>query len=920
MKNMKNLSVALFAHVDGGKTTLSEALLVKSGKIKEPGRVDHRDSYFDTFNQERDRGITIFSKQAELDFNYEHIHMTLLDTPGHVDFAAETERIMNVLDYAVLIINGREGVQSHSKTLWELLDKYRIPRFIFVNKMDIAFDSKEEILKNIHEKLSDGILDFEALEKTGALENGLLENEALLEEISLTDEKLLDEYLSKGNLYLDSIKDSIKSCKLAPVIFGSALKMEGVDQLIKAISALSIEMKYPEKFGGKVYKITQDQKGNRLTLMKITGGSLKLRDNLETGMAMEKVNEIRIYSGDSYVQASTAAAGQFIGIPGLKYTYQGQGIGGAKEKSAAYVQPLLRYHILCPEQMNKGQFIEILKEVADEIPELNLTYGKGNSDITISIMGKIQLEVLAQLIKDRYGIDVTFQKGKVIYQETVLGESVGIGHFEPLRHYAEAILLMEPGERGSGITFESNVGEDLFDLNFQRLIETHVFERKHRGILTGAPITDIKFTLLFGKWHKKHTVGGDFREATYRAIRNGLMKNKCALLEPYYEFILEIPSSAIGRAMKDLGSLCAKFSEPIIEGEMARIEGSAPAVTIMDYSEDIAKHTGGKGNIILKNGGYDLCHNEDEVVEMSMYDAEFDSFNTGDSVFCSHGSGMIVPWDQVDEYISEEGYQVLRNFYKKGDKLQGGSFEGDIFQLDQFSEGVNCAGPGQASFWDAWGRPEGGQEAGRENACLDKELERIFERTYGKKKDRTVIHKQVIRPRMEKVVIEKQVVKDSFVIVDGYNIIFAWDELKALAKKNLDSARDSLLEILSNYQGFTGCKMVVVFDAYKVKGAVRKSENIGGIDVVYTKEDETADSYIEKLTGIVGKDYYVQVATSDNLEQQVILGHGAHRISAKGFYEEIKRIDGVIKDVVAKYNSKAAQSSKTTIGDKMKKK
>lgn len=935
-KKAKHLSVALFAHVDGGKTTLSEALLGYSGKINKVGRVDHRDSYFDSFNQERDRGITIFSKQAELDFYNENLHMTLLDTPGHVDFAAETERIMNVLDYAILIINGREGVQSHTKTLWELLDKYRVPRFIFVNKMDIAFDSENVLMEKIKGKLFEGCVAYKDLKESFSgkanmviSEKDFIEDETLAEELSFCDENLMEEYLEKGRISAESVKEGIKKCKIAPCVFGSALKLEGIQELLECIDAFSDERGYQDKFGAKVYKISKDNKGNRLTFMKMTGGSLKIRDVLETGMVEEKVNEIRVYSGENYENLSQCHGGDFICIPGLKYTYAGQGLGKAKEKKESYMKPLLRYEVVCPDNVNKGEFIEKLKEVQELIPELNLTYSKELSEISVSIMGKIQLEVLAQLIFDRYGFKVEFRRGKVIYQETVTGISIGIGHFEPLRHYAEAVLLMEPGERGSGITFESNISEDIFDLNFQRLIETHIFERNHKGVLIGAPLTDVKFTLIFGKWHKKHTMGGDFREATYRAIRNGLLKNQCAILEPYYDFILEIPQDSIGRAMNDLGNLSAKFTEPVIEDGIARIEGKAPAVTMMDYSENIAKYTGGKGNIILKNGGYDLCHNQTEVMADVMYDPESDSYNTGDSVFCSHGSGVLVPWYDVDKYMSTEGAAVLKNFYKKRAKDAAVSMK-DIASPDYYTA---------ADFYmSGWDEDEYDLHAGNSyeaentkrvgsfstggtdaNHPSDAELDRIFERTYGKKKDRTYVHKQIIRPRAEKVVIEKQVIKDSFIIVDGYNIIFAWEELKKLAQKNMDSARDSLLEILANYQGFTGCKMVVVFDAYKRKGSLRKNEKIGEIDVVYTAEDETADSYIERLTNQVGKDYYVQVATSDNLEQQVILGHGAHRISAQGFREEVKRIDGVINDVVARYNQKTAQNMKTTVGDKIEK-
>ena len=945
----KHISVALFAHVDGGKTTLSEALLSYSGKIDKMGRVDHGDSFFDTFNQERDRGITIFSKQAELNFKKENIHMTLLDTPGHVDFAAETERIMNVLDYAIVIINGREGVQSYTKTLWELLDKYRVPRFVFLNKMDIAIDSKEELMANLKKKLYEGCIDYKALRENAfangkvngwgenedsnfvikEFANSYVDNDQLAEELSFCHESLMEEYLEDGKISIESIKEGIKKCRICPCVYGAALKSQGVEELLECVALLAENRGYPDKFGAKVYKISKDSKGNRLTFMKMTGGSLKIRDVLETGMVEEKVNEIRRYSGENFENLSECKGGDFVCIPGLKYTYAGQGLGKAKEKKESYMKPLVRYEVVCPSNVNKGEFIEKLKEVQELLPELNLAYSKELSEISVGIMGKIQLEVLSQLILDRYGFQVTFRRGKVIYQETVTGSSVGIGHFEPLRHYAEAVLLMEPGERGSGITFETNVSEDIFDLNFQRLIETHVYEKDHKGVLIGAPITDVKFTLIFGKWHKKHTIGGDFREATYRAIRNGLLKNQCALLEPYYEFILEIPQDNVGRAMSDLGNLSAKFTEPIIEDGVARIEGTAPAVTMMDYSENIAKYTGGKGNIILKNGGYDLCHNQNEVVAEAMYDPEFDSYNTGDSVFCSHGSGVLVPWYEVDRYMSTEGAVVLKNFYKKRAKDMALSM-GDTaypdydtaadFYMDGFDDDYedfsasNGVTGGKTSRVGAFST--GGTDA---NHPSDAELDRIFERTYGKKKDRTYVHKQIIRPRAEKVVIEKQVVKDSFIIVDGYNIIFAWDELKALAQKNMDSARDSLLEILANYQGFTGCKMVVVFDAYKRKGNVRKNEKIGDIDVVYTGEDETADSYIERLTGQIGKDYYVQVATSDNLEQQVILGHGAHRISALGFREEVKRIDGVINDVVAKYNRQSAQNTKTTVGDKLEK-
>lgn len=957
----KHISVALFAHVDGGKTTLSEALLNYSGKIDKMGRVDHGNSFFDTFNQERDRGITIFSKQAELNFDKEKIHMTLLDTPGHVDFAAETERIMNVLDYAIVIINGREGVQCYTKTLWELLDKYRVPRFVFVNKMDIAIQDKDQLMENIKSKLFEGCIDYQTMRENGfenmhlaedgdisnisnegqvdiskiekAFERSHIDDDKLAEELSFCHENLMEEYLKNDYISISSIKDEIKKCRIVPCVFGAALKSQGVNELLEAIALLTEERGYSEKFGAKVYKISKDNKGNRLTFMKMTGGSLKIRDVLETGMVEEKVNEIRVYSGESYENLTECKGGDFVCIPGLKYTYAGQGLGKAKEKKESYMKPLLRYEVVCPSNVNKGEFIEKLKEVQELIPELNLSYNEELSEISVNIMGKIQLEVLAQLILDRYGFKVEFRRGKVIYQETVVGSSIGIGHFEPLRHYAEVVLLIEPGERGSGITFESNVSEDVLDLNFQRLVETHVFERNHKGIMIGAPITDIKITLIFGKWHKKHTVTGDFRKATYRAIRNGLLKNQCAILEPYYEFILEIPQDTVGRAMSDLGNLSAKFTEPTIENGVAKIEGSAPAVSMMDYSENIAKYTGGKGNIILKNGGYDLCHNQNDVMAESMYDPDFDSYNTGDSIFCSHGSGVLVPWYEVDKYMSTEGAVVLKDFYKKRAK-EGAEAMGDTAYPD-----YNTAADFYMSGWDDnWdeedadsflGSSARGGNLGRvgsfstggtdANHPSDDELNRIFERTYGKKKDRTYVHKQIIRPRNEKVVIEKQVIKDSFIIVDGYNMIFAWDELKSLAQKNLDSARDSLLEILANYQGFTGCKMVVVFDAYKRKGNVRKNEKRGEIDVVYTAEDETADSYIERLTRQIGKDYYVQVATSDNLEQQVVMGHGAHRISARGFHEEVKRIDGVINDVVAKYNRQSAQNGKNTVGQKLEK-
>ena len=879
---MNRQVLGVVAHVDSGKTTLLEAMLYKTGRIKKLGRVDHQDAYLDTDDRERERGITIFSKQAECVIGENEV--TLLDTPGHIDFSAEMERVLSILDYAVLVVNGMEGVQSHTETLWSLLKDYNVPVFLFVNKMDMSGLTREELMKDIRKRLSGGCIDFSE------------EDPDRDEEIAMTDEDVLNNYLETGVVEDDVIRKLIADRKVFPCCFGSALKVTGVDYLIELLDRYMLPGEYPEEFGARVYKITRDEKGNRLTHMKITGGTLKVKSVLsngrpgETGEGIwqEKVNQIRIYSGEKYTMVSEVKAGTVCAVTGLTATYPGQGLGSEQASDMPVLEPVLSYRIGLPTEVNVHQALLQLRQLEEEEPLLHIVWNETLGEIYAQVMGEVQIEILKSLIKERFGMAVTFDEGNIVYKETILEPVEGVGHFEPLRHYAEVHLLLEPGETGSGLIFAADCSEDVLDRNWQRLILTHLEEREHKGVLIGAPITDMKITLLTGRAHIKHTEGGDFRQATYRAVRQGLRKAKSQLLEPYYEFRLEVPSEQVGRSMTDIQKMLGEFDPPQTEGEMTVLTGSAPVVTMRDYQKEVISYTSGRGRLSCTLKGYYPCHNQEEVVEAVGYDPEADLENPTGSVFCAHGAGFVVNWDQVEDYMHvESGWNAPAGQETEPEK------------------------PVTAKNW---------KEENEKYWATEKELEEIFERTYGPirklgeeppagrsvkgwKKSRrdplegygksTSDYKQKKPPDGEK----------EYLLVDGYNIIFAWEDLKELAAVNIDGAREKLMDILCNYQGFKKCTLILVFDAYKVKGNPGSVETYHNIHVVYTKEAETADQYIEKTVHEIGRKYRVTVATSDQLEQVIILGQGGQRMSARELLEDVIEVSHQIRETARKKRS-----------------
>ena len=846
---MKKITLGILAHVDSGKTTLSEAFLYATGKIRKLGRVDHKDAFLDNFDLEKQRGITIFSKQAELE--YADTKITLLDTPGHVDFSAEMERTLQVLDYAVLVVSGSEGVQGHTETLWKLLNKYNIPTFIFVNKIDMPGTNKEFALTNIRNKFGDGVIDLSVEEKD-------------MEAIAVCDEDVLEMYMESGEISDETIADLVYERKLFPCYFGSALKNEGIDKLLDGINRYSFEPVYHEEFGAKVFKIVKEN-GVRLTYMKITGGFIKVKDILsgitDGNQWSEKINDIRVYSGEKFKSISEADAGCVCAISGLNNTYPGQGLGFEMQSESPNLQPVLSYQIIIPENVNINQAYKMLKELEEEDPTLNLKWNEETKEIIANVMGPIQIQVLKHIIKERFNMDVEFGTGSILYKETINNIVEGVGHFEPLKHYAEVHLLMEPGQLGSGITFESNLNESLLSRNWQKLIMTHLAEKEHKGVLTGSPITDIHFTLVAGKAHLKHTEGGDFREATYRAIRQGLKKAESVLLEPYYNFTLKIPSENIGRAMTDIDQMSGNINQPETEGEMSVITGFAPAATIGDYINTVNEYTHGTGTLSLDYKGYGPCHNSEEIIAEKAYDSEADIANPTGSVFCSHGAGFVVPWDQVEQYM-----------HVKTDSKNGEMY--DIENVPVIRSASNTY---------------------RDSYATDKELEEIFEKTFGPIKRKKYTEKKV-RQYSE---THKKVLPQCL-LVDGYNIVFAWDELKKIAKTNIDGARDRLLDIMCNYQGYKGNTVIVVFDAYNVKKHAETVSKYHNIYVVYTKEAETADMYIAKTTHKLANKFQVTVATSDALEQLIIMGHGALRMSAFNFKEEVDNVNKAISEQINK--------------------
>ena len=850
----RRLNVGILAHVDAGKTTLSEGMLYLSGSIRDMGRVDHGDAFLDTYEMERERGITIFSKQAVL--SWKDIELTLLDTPGHVDFSAEMERVLQVLDYAVLVISGTDGVQGHTVTLWRLLKRYNVPVFLFINKMDREGTDRNALMSELKGRLDEGCTDIEAIREN---------NPDRLESLAVCDDAMLEEYLETGSICKNTLRRTIAERKVFPCWFGSALKAEGITELLDGIREYSISPEYPEKFGAKVYKIARDPQGNRLTYLKVTGGELKVKE-LIPGIE-GKVNQIRIYSGVRYELVQSAQAGMVCAVTGLEGTYPGQGMGEEKDSDIPVLEPVLTYRVELPEGCDVHTMLTNLRQLEEEEPELHIVWAGETQEIHIQLMGEVQTEVLQRLIKDRYGVLVEFREGRIIYKETIAGPVEGVGHFEPLRHYAEVHLLLEPGERGSGMQFSSECSEDILDRNWQRLILTHLEEKEHRGVLTGSVLTDVRITLVAGRAHQKHTEGGDFRQATYRAVRQGLMKAESVLLEPYYEFRMELPMENVGRAMTDIQRMNGTFEGPEAENDQAVLTGSAPVSEMRGYQKEFAAYTGGFGRLFCTLKGYDVCHDAENVVEEINYDPDSDIDNTADSVFCAHGAGFIVPWYQVEEYMHVES------------TMKAAEEQGEGTDRRQAARLVRA------------------QAASKTIELTREELDAIYVRTpdpVRRNISSTPVKVSATseddrwRNRDTSADRKKKTSGEEYLLVDGYNIIFAWDELRELSEIDLAAARGRLADILCNYQGYRKCTLILVFDAYKVEGNPGEVAKYHNIHIVYTKEAETADQYIEKTVRKISKHHSVTVATSDALEQVIILGQGARRMSAAGLKEEVE--------------------------------
>lgn len=836
MKQEK-IVIGILAHVDAGKTTLAESILYATGKIRKQGRVDHKDAYLDNYDLERQRGITIFSKQAEVCIGTKIV--TLLDTPGHVDFSVEMERALQVLDYAILIISGADGIQGHIKTLWRLLELYQIPTFLFINKMDQPQADQTKLQKEISKQLSSNCITFS--DRTN--------QKTFFEELAMCDETALDEFLDCDRLENETIQKLILERKIFPCFFGSALKFQGITQFLEGIEKYTQYKQYPDVFQAQIYKISRDAQGNRLTHLKITGGSLKVKTQLHNE---EKVDQIRIYSGSSHELVQEAFAGWVCTVTGLSATKAGERLGAGAKVQQPYIEPVLTYRIDLLEGTDEHGLFLKLKQLEEEIPELRIVWNQTSNEIHAQVMGSVQIEILKSIVKDRYGITIEFGAESIVYKETIEEQIEGNGHYEPLRHYAEVRLLMQPMPRGSGIVFESRCLEEQLDRNWQRLIETHVKEKVHKGILTGSEITDIKIILVNGKAHLKHTEGGDFREATYRAIRQGLMKAKNVLLEPIYEYQLEVPSEMIGRAMTDIQNMHGTFSGPEVCGEYSVIKGYIPVACMKEYPLEVLSYTKGEGRFFYEWKGYDVCHNSEEVIEHIQYRPELDFENPASSVFCSHGAGYAVPWNEVDEKMHTES--VIKKRAQKATE---------------------------------YSVPERMDD--------EEELMAIFERTYGTKKKRVADSSKLISAVEYTAKQKKHKTAEEILLVDGYNIIFAWPELKELVKVNVDAARDKLMDILCNYQGYNKQMVIVVFDGYKVPGNIGEVMKYHNLYVVYTKEAETADQYIEKIVHKVDRKYHVTVATSDALEQVIIMGKGAQRISAKELLYEIENMNEEIR-------------------------
>jgi len=925
----KQICIGILAHVDAGKTTLSEGILYRTGSIRRLGRVDNRDAFLDTYEMERDRGITIFSKQAV--FALGDLTVTLLDTPGHVDFSAEMERTLQVLDYAVLVISGADGVQGHTETLWRLLKRYRIPCFLFFNKMDQPGTDRAALMEECRRRLDENCIDFGEPE------------ESLWESLAMCDEQVLEHYLAEYRVETDQIRELVARRKAFPCFFGSALKVWGIDELLAGLERLMVCPAAGTEFGARVFKISRDEQGNRLTHLKVTGGTLRVREPLP-GLDGEKVNQIRIYSGAKYETVTEAGAGCVCAVTGLAATRPGQGIGAEKAAELPVLEPVMTYQLLLPEECDVTVMLRNLRLLEEEEPELHIAWSEASQEIQVQVMGEVQTEILKKIIEERFGVTVGFGAGSIVYKETIARAVEGVGHFEPLRHYAEVHLLMEPAERGSGLQVAAACSEDVLDRNWQRLILTHLEEKVHRGVLTGGEITDMKITLIAGRAHQKHTEGGDFRQATYRAVRQGLREAGCRLLEPYYAFRLEVPPEAVGRAMADLDRMQGQFEPPQQEESgLTVLTGSVPVAAMRDYQREVAAYTKGRGRLSCSLKGYELCRGEADIVEQLGYDPEADLDNPTGSVFCAHGAGFVVPWYEVKEYMHVES--PLAALRQNGAGQEAGA---DV-DIDGVGSGRAGAGYGQTGTVrsdGAYGQTgTGGSGTGRSGAGAvfgadDKELEAIFTRTYGERKRRLPSEdgpRQVVyrggqerggtdprsgrtrgtgargdgggakaggaatvadpvrslgRPGYEKNAESRE----EYLLVDGYNIIYAWEELRELAQTTIDGARHRLMDILCNYQSYLGATLIVVFDAYKVTGNIGSAQDYHNIHVVYTKEAETADQYIEKLAHQIGRRSRVTVATSDGLEQLIIRGQGCLLMSAKELKEDVARVNALIEE------------------------
>ena len=891
--------VGILAHVDAGKTTLAECMLHLSGKLRETGRVDHGDAFLDHFALERKRGITIFSKQAR--FAWNGVEITLLDTPGHVDFAAEMERTLSVLDCAILVINGTDGVQGHTRTVWKLLDYYDVPVFIFVNKMDQPGNDRDALMEQLRRQLDGNCVCF-STQKRG---EGVREREAAwLEEIATCDEALMNRYLESGELTAGQIAQAIWDRRIFPCYFGAALKEEGVAALLDGIveydkafrAEYPGEQEYPAEFGARVYQITRDGAGMRLTHIKVTGGSLRVKAFLENGASAqsdaerfsEKADQLRLYNGTEYVLAEEVKAGEICAVTGLTKTFVGQGLGFETENERPVLEPVLTYRIELPEGEDAVRVLGLLRQLEEEEPLLHILWQEETKEIHAQVMGEVQIEILQELITERFGLSVTFGEGSIVYKETLAKPAIGVEHFEPLRHYAEVELQLEPGEPGSGMQFASVCSEDALDRNWQRLILTHLEERSHVGVLTGAAVTDLRILLVAGRAHAKHTEGGDFRQATYRAVRQGLRSGESILLEPMFSLVMELPTEHLGRAMSDVQRMYGSFETPETEGDRSVLRGRAPVATMRDYQRDVAAYTHGTGHLACTPDGYAPCHNAEEVIAQKGYDPEADVANPTGSVFCAHGAGYLVDWDQVPAYAHVEIPADIRAIVEQGQ--QEGPHAGGWAGSPSDGRCLDAADKNTGRVGGAAAR------GGAERYITKEEIEQIFAQTYGKnEKDERHRRRYHVTRRDSRMnpaggqTGEAGAAKKSCLLVDGYNIIFAWDELRALSEVNIDSARDRLMDILSNYQGTLGGELILVFDAYKVKGNPGSAMKYHNIYVVFTKEAETADQYIEKTVHEMADQYQITVATSDRLEQMIIWGDGAMRMSARGLYEAVER-------------------------------